>query len=104
MSARGEKGEALVAVGMGGHLELVGDRISIVKGGLFGHAVELLGLGYGVVDKIILVDQITAVEIVKPMILPNFIWFSYAGSPARSGHYFADALAENALIMNPFDN
>lgn len=94
----------LIAVGIGGHLELAGDRLRIVKGGIFGHAVELLWLGHGVIDKTVRVSHISAVEVVKPMLLPDYIRFSYPGSPPDSGHYLDDALAENALIMNPIDN
>src|SRR6266850_5774632 len=95
---------ALVAVGIGGRIELVAEQIRLTKGGVFGHAVELLWLGYGVSEKTIPVREIAAVEIVKPLLLPDFIRFSYPGSPSRTGNYIDDALAENALIMSWFDN
>jgi hypothetical protein len=95
---------ALVAVGIGGRIELVAEQIRLVKGGVFGHAVELLWLGYGVIDKSIPVREISAVEIVKPLLMPDFIRFSYPGSPRQTGSYLDDALAENALIMSWFDN
>jgi hypothetical protein len=94
----------LVAVGIGGRLELVAEQIRLVKGGVFGHAVELLWLGYGVTEKSIPVREISAVEIVKPLLLPDFIRFSYPGSPRQTGNYIDDALAENALVMSWFDN
>ncbi|HEV2335182.1 MAG TPA: hypothetical protein VGS13_06785 [Stellaceae bacterium] len=93
-----------VAVGIGGRLELTAEEIRLVKGGVFGHAVELLWLGYGVSQTTIPVRAISAVEIVKPMIMPDFIRFSYAGSPPRTHNYIDDALAENALLMGWFDN
>jgi hypothetical protein len=95
---------ALVAVGIGGRIELVAEQIRLVKGGVFGHAVELLWLGYGVIEKSIPVREISAVEIVKPLLMPDFIRFSYPGSPRQTGSYLDDALAENALIMSWFDN
>jgi hypothetical protein len=95
---------ALVAVGIGGRIELTADRLRLVKGGVFGHAIELLWLGSGVIEKTIPVRTISAVEIVKPLILPDFIRFSYPGSPSQTGNYIDDALAENALVMSWFDN
>jgi hypothetical protein len=94
----------LVAVGVAGRIELVAEQIRLIKGGVFGHAVELLWLGYGVSEKSIPVRQISAVEIVQPMFLPDFIRFSYPGSPGQTGNYVDDALAENALIMSWSDN
>ena len=93
-----------VAVGIGGRIELAGERIRLIKGGVFGHAVELLWLGYGITEKTIPVREISAVEIVKPLVLPGFIRFSYPGSPRQTGNYIDDALAENALAMGWFDN
>jgi hypothetical protein len=95
---------ALVAVGIGGRIELVAEQIRLIKGGVFGHAVELLWLGYGVTEKSIPLREISAVEIVKPLFLPDFIRFSYPGSPRQTGNYIDDALAENALVMSWFDN
>jgi hypothetical protein len=94
----------LVAVGIGGRIELTTAQIRLIKGGVFGHAVELLWLGYGVSESSIPVRTISAVEIVKPLFLPNFIRFSYPGGPRQTGSYIDDALAENALVMGWFDN
>jgi hypothetical protein len=93
-----------VAFGIGGRIELGPEQIRLIKGGVFGHAVELLWLGYGVTEKSIAVRTISAVEIVKPLVLPNFIRFSYPGSPRQTGNYIDDALAENALLMGFVDN
>src|SRR5687767_5671547 len=95
---------ALVAVGTGGRIELVGEELRLIKGGVFGHAVELLWLGYGIIEKSIPLRQISAVDIVKPLFLPGFIRFSYPGGPPETGHYITDALAENTLIMSWYDN
>jgi hypothetical protein len=94
----------IVAFGIGGRIELTSEQIRLRKGGVFGHAVELLWLGYGVTEKSIPVRTISSVEIVKPLVMPNFIRFSYPGSPRQTGDYIADALAENALLMGWFDN
>ncbi len=97
-------GPAIVAVGIGGRIELVDEQIRLIKGGVFGHAVELLWLGYGVTLKSIPIREIAAVEIVQPLLLPDFIRFSYPGSPPQTHNYIDDALAENALLMGWFDN
>lgn len=94
----------LVADGIGGRLEVTEEQVRLLKGGVFGHAVELLWLGYSVGEKSMPVRTITSVELVEPLFLPNFIRFSYPGSPPLTGSYFRDALAENALIMGWFDN
>jgi len=94
----------LVAIGIGGRLELTANHIRLVKGGIFGHLFELLWLGTGISDKSIAVREISSVEIVKPILLPDFIRFSYDGSPPGSGRYIEDVLAENALIMNLVDH
>ena len=47
---------------------------------------------------------ITSVEIVRALVLPDFIRFTYASSPPQTGRYLDDALAENALLMNLIDN
>jgi hypothetical protein len=94
---------ALVAVGVGGRVELSRNEIRIIKDGAWGYAVEVLWLGYGILDKRLFLDQIAAVDIVQMIMLPSFIRFAYQGSPPLTGHYVADALAENSLIMNLFD-
>jgi hypothetical protein len=96
-------GTAIVAVGVGGRIELSRNEIRIIKDGAWGYVVETLWLGYGILDKRLFLDQIAAVDIVQMMVLPSFIRFAYQGSPPLTGHYVADALAENSLIMNPFD-
>ncbi len=95
---------AIVATGIGGRLELVDNHLRLIKGGIFGHLVELLWLGHGVLIKSIPLRQIAAIEIVRPMLLPDFVRIAYAGAPTPKGHFLEDALADNALIMNPFDN
>ena len=114
---RGQEGQAIVpgtdeqrgsrrhvAIGLGGRVELWDREIRIIKGGVLGHLTELLWLGYGLKESSLLLDQIAAVEIVRSIVLPDFIRFSYAGSPDLTGNYVHDALAENALMMNLFDN
>ena len=98
------KAPTLVAVGLGGRIELSAVDIRIAKGGLIGHLVEILWLAHGEMDKRIPLAEVSSVEIVNPMLLPAFIRVSYAGSPPQTGRYLADGLAENALMMNLIDN
>lgn len=94
----------LVAVGLGGRLELTAEHVQLRKGGVVGNMIELLWLGHGITENIIPIRQISSVEIVRPIVLPDFIRFSYPGSPPEQGRYLRDALAENALMMNLIDN
>jgi hypothetical protein len=94
----------MTADGIGGRLVLTEEQVRLVKGGVFGHAVELLWLGYSVGEASIPVRAISSVEIVEPLFLPNFIRFAHPGGPPLTGRYLKDALAENALIMGWFDN
>ncbi len=66
--------------------------------------LDLLWIANGVMEQWIPMSQGTSIEIVRPLVLPSFIRFSYAGSPPQTGHYLDDALAENALIMNLSDH
>ncbi|MBI3453278.1 MAG: hypothetical protein HY057_10745 [Rhodospirillales bacterium] len=93
----------LVAEGMGGRVELVGEQIHLLKGGVFGFFASMFGME-GFVEKTIWIGQLTAIEIIRPVIFHEYIRFSYAGGPSATGHHFRDAMAENALMMNMFDN
>jgi hypothetical protein len=94
----------LVATGLGGRVELWDNEIRIVKGGIFGHLVELLWIGHGHRESTLFLDQIAAVSIIHALVLPSIIRFAYAGGPDSSGDYLENALAENALMMNAIDN
>lgn len=94
----------VVAVGLGGRLELTDGSVRIVKGGIIGHLVAFLWFSHGMMEKRIPLAQVTSVEIVTPTLLPDFIRVTYAGSPPQTGRYLADMLAENALAMNVVDN
>jgi hypothetical protein len=94
----------IVARGIGGRIELWENEIRVIKGGVFGHLVEILWLGQGRSESTLFLDQIAAVKIERNMVLPDIIQFSYAGGPVFTGDYLHDALAENALLMNLFDN
>ncbi len=94
----------LVARGTGGHLVLWEDQVWLIKYGLFSGFVNRFDFGLGKINKSIVIKQISSVTIVQPMLFPSFITFAYPGSPASTGNLMRDALAENALLMNFFDN
>ena len=100
----GNRKPLIVATGIGGRIELLDDRVRLVKDNIFGVFVNLLALGYGTVNKTIAIDEISTISIVRPLLFPDFIKFTYPGSPESSGRTMKDALAENALIMNIVDN
>jgi hypothetical protein len=94
----------LVARGIFGHVELGNGEIRIVRHTALGHLVDLIWYAYGVQEKRIPLSAVSSIEIIRPLILPDIFRVTYAGGPPQSGHYFRDALAENALMMNMFDN
>jgi hypothetical protein len=102
--AQAKENRPLVAHGLGGHLELTEDTLTIVKGGALAQLLDVLWIADGMMEKTIAVDAITSVEIVRALVLPDFIRVTYATSPPQTGHYLDDALAENALMMNLIDN
>lgn len=101
----GDAGQPLlVARGTGGRLVLWEDRVWLIKDNLFSGLANLFGFGLGKINKSIVINQISSVTIVQPMLFPNFITFSYPGSPASTGNMLRDAMSENSLLMNFFDN
>ncbi len=94
----------LVARGTGGRLVLWEDQVWLIKFNLFGGFINLLGFDLGKINKSININQISSVTIVQPMFFPNYITFTYPGSPVSTGNMMQDAFAENALLMNFFDN
>lgn len=94
----------LVARGTGGQLVLWEDQVWLTKYSLFSNFAKLFGFGLGKSNKSIALKQISSVTIMQPMLFPNFIIFTYPGSPASTGNLMRDALAENAMLMNFFDN
>lgn len=94
----------LTAIGTGGRIVLMRDHVILTKNHFLGDVINILGLGYGKVQKTIMIDDISSVSIIRPMLFPDFIVFTYPGSSSVTGNTVADALKENALIMNLLDN
>lgn len=96
--------DVMVAKGTGGRLELHGNTLHLTKGGLFGFFVTLLGLHGGHAHQTIRVSDISAIEFEKHGFLFHYVRFCYPGAPKESGHHLHDMMADNALLMNLFDN
>jgi hypothetical protein len=94
----------LVAHGIGGHLELTEDTLTIFKTGGIAQLLDVLWIADGMMVKTIPVAAITSVEIIRALLLPDFFRVTYATSPPQTGHYLDDALSENALMMGLVDN
>ena len=100
----------VVAVGIGGRIELTAEQVMLIKGGVFGHAVELLWLGYGIIEKSIPVRTISAVEIVTtdegPM-TEDVFWVLHGPQSSLSIPQTADGtddLLERLQRLPGFDN
>ena len=103
MNQRAELPE-IVAEGTGGRIELFGNRLRIVKSGFLANLLDIAGVEGALVETVIPLDLIAGFKIIEPLVLPQFIVFSYPGSPPFSGSYLTDAFGENAQMMNLVDN
>ncbi len=94
----------LEAYGWGGLIALYSDRIEIRRIGFLHIVMDLLPLHIPRVDSTIFLDTITAIEVVRPLMMVEFVRFSYAGDPVGHGGYWGSAFADNAVMMNLLDN
>ena len=94
----------LVVRGTGCRLELSQNQLRIVKGGIVGLIVTLLGFKGGFIDRTLKVTDISAIEMTEPVFLLRYMRFTYPGAPSRNEHNVHDMLAENAVIMSLWDD
>ncbi len=94
----------LEAHGWGGLIALYPDRIEIRRVGFLHIVMDVLPLHIPRVDSSIFLDTITAIEVVRPLTMVEFVRFTYAGDPGAHGGYWASAFADNAVMMNLLDN
>lgn len=93
------------AHGWGGILALYSDRIAIRRVGFLHIVMDLLPLHIPRVDTVIFLDTITAIEVVRPLLMVEYVRISYAGDPEDAPHgYWRGAFADNAVMMNVLDN
>lgn len=90
--------------GMGGHLVLHPDRITIHRHGAWFTAVNLLSHVEREMETTILLRGLVAVHVVRSLLLVQFLRFTYPGAPAETGHYLRDAFAENAFMLSLVDS
>jgi hypothetical protein len=99
------EGGCLAALhGMGGHLLLYADRVTLHRHGPWFTAVNLLSHMEREMETTILLRRLVGVHMVRSLLLVQFLRFTYAGAPAPSGHYLRDAFAENAFLFSLADN
>jgi hypothetical protein len=94
----------MVAHGIGGRIELHYHAVRIVRHGYVNFLLTWLGGRSAFVDTIIAIGEISSFDIVEPVFFNDFVAISYPGSPPLTGSSLHDCLAENALLMNFFDN
>ena len=94
----------MLARGLGGSLVLHPNHLEIQHSGVLYLLVEFLTFHAPRMNVKILRSQITAVEIVRPILLPDYLVISYAGAPDTKGGYLRRAFAPNALMMRYLEN
>ncbi|MBF0392270.1 MAG: hypothetical protein HQL38_06275 [Alphaproteobacteria bacterium] len=94
----------LVARGTGCSVALYENRLRIRRGGVLGLLASAMGWENGFAEHTIRVSDISAIDVEKPVLFMRYVRFSYPGAPALTGHELADMMAENAVVMNLFDN
>jgi len=100
-----DRGPRLAALhGMGGHLLLYRDSVTIGRYGPWFTGVNLLSHVEREIETTILLRRLVAVHMVRSLLLVQFLRFTYAGAPAPTGHYLRDAFAENAFMFSLIDN
>jgi hypothetical protein len=90
--------------GMGGHLLLYPDRVTMVRHGPWFTVVNLLSHVEREIETTILLDQLVGVHLVQSLLLVQFLRLTYPGAPALTGRYLRDAFAENAFMYSLSDN
>ncbi|MBP10048.1 MAG: hypothetical protein CL397_06485 [Acidiferrobacteraceae bacterium] len=94
----------VVARGVGGTIELYDNELRIMRDSWLNHVLRWLTGATPRIERTIPLRHISGVAIVKPWILNEYFLLAYPGSPPASGYQLHDAVSENALLMNFFDN
>ena len=94
----------MTAHGLGGELLLHADHVEIQHFGVLHMLFEFLTFHTPRVSTRIRLDEITALEIIRPVLLPDYFVVSYAGAPEEETGYLRRAFAANAMMMSYFDN
>lgn len=94
----------MIAHGLGGEMHLHAEHVEILHFGVLHMLVEFLTFHTPRISTRIRLDQITALECIRPVILPDYLIISYAGAPEPETGYLRRAFAANALIMSYINN
>ncbi len=92
------------AKGIGGTVELYENELMILRNGWINHALRWVSGATPRIERTIPIRHIAGVAIVKPLILNEYFLIAYPGSPPATGYQLHDAVSENAVMMNFFDN
>jgi hypothetical protein len=94
----------MVAHGIGGRLEFYDNCIRIRRDGYVNYLLNWLAGRPAFIDTIIPLEEVASFDIIQPVLFNDFVAIAYPGSPPLTGRSLYDAMAENALLMNFFDN
>jgi hypothetical protein len=94
----------MVAHGIGGRLELYDNCIRIRRDGYVNYLLTWLAKRPAFIDTVMPLEEVASFDIIQPVLLNEFVNISYAGSPPLTGRFLYDAMSENSLLMNFFDN
>ena len=105
--ARGQEAELgplMSARGLGGSLLLYPNYLEIQHFGLLYLLVEFLSFHVPRLNVKILRNQITAIEIVRPILLPDYLVISYAGAPHTTGGYLRRGTSPHTALSSGLTN
>ncbi|MGA0344795.1 MAG: hypothetical protein ACO35B_09885 [Luminiphilus sp.] len=92
------------AVGVGGSVTLFEKELLIVRNGWVNHLLRWVSGATPRIERTIPLRHISGVAIVKPLLLNEYFLIAYPGAPPATGYQLHDAISENAVMMNFFDN
>ena len=92
------------AVGVGGSVTLFEKELLIVRNGWVNHLLRWVSGATPRIERSIPLRHISGVAIVKPLLLNEYFLIAYPGAPPATGYQLHDAISENAVMMNFFDN
>lgn len=94
----------MVAHGIGGRLELYNNCLRIRRDGYVNFLLNWLAGRPAFIDTNIPLEEVSAFDIIQPVLFNDFVVVAYPGSPPLTGRSLYDSMAENALLMGFFDN
>lgn len=102
--ASGVREPIAYAAGIGGSVSLFEKELLIVRDGWINHLFRWISGATPRIERTIPLRHISGVAIVKPLLLNEYLLIAYPGAPPATGYQLHDAVSENAVMMNFFDN